>query len=144
MSFSVRKTLLRFSLTRVKTSPNSGVRWWMIGIAPAAETSGGMGVGPGDIKRYLFIIGFEVSSRAADNSRPSILATIVRDGYILGQSIYKLLLSRRASARRLADDTIQTTQETPCSYRSPKGGNRGSQPYEGLNDLQVPMSAAYS
>src|SRR5918997_2570293 len=56
MSFSVRKTLLRFSLTRVKTSPNSGVRWWMIGIAPAAETSGGIGVGPGDIKRYLFIM----------------------------------------------------------------------------------------
>src|ERR671916_762549 len=56
MSFSVRKTRFRFSFTRVKTSPNSGVRWWMIGIAPAAETSGGMGVGPGDIRRYLFIM----------------------------------------------------------------------------------------
>jgi hypothetical protein len=29
----------------------------MIGNAPAAETSGGIGVGPGDISRYLFIIG---------------------------------------------------------------------------------------
>jgi hypothetical protein len=55
-SFSVRKTLFRFSFTRVKTSPNSGVRWWMIGNAPAADTSGGIGVGPGDIRRYLFIM----------------------------------------------------------------------------------------
>src|SRR3712207_5705371 len=31
----------------------------MIGNAPAAETSGGMGVGPGDIRRYLFIMGSE-------------------------------------------------------------------------------------
>src|SRR5918997_6194018 len=57
MSFSVRKTFFRFSLTRSKTSPNSGIRWWMIGNAPAAETSGGMGVGPGDIRRYLCIMG---------------------------------------------------------------------------------------
>src|SRR5215208_2412816 len=56
MSFSVRKTFFKFSFTRVKTSPNSGVRWWMIGNAPAAETSGGIGVGPGDIRPYLFII----------------------------------------------------------------------------------------
>src|SRR5918997_2550350 len=28
-----------------------------MGRAPAAETSGGMGVGPGDIRRYLFIMG---------------------------------------------------------------------------------------
>src|ERR671916_1934733 len=28
-----------------------------MGSAPAAETSGGMGVGPGDIRRYLFIMG---------------------------------------------------------------------------------------
>jgi hypothetical protein len=57
MSFSVRKIRFKLSFTRVNTSPNSGVRWWMIGIAPAAETSGGIGVGPGDIKRYLFIMG---------------------------------------------------------------------------------------
>src|SRR5215211_9296982 len=55
-SFSVRKTRFRFSFTRVKTSPNSGVRWWMMGNAPAADTSGGIGVGPGDIRRYLFIM----------------------------------------------------------------------------------------
>jgi hypothetical protein len=30
----------------------------MIGSAPAADTSGGIGVGPGDIRRYLFIMGF--------------------------------------------------------------------------------------
>src|SRR5215210_4317982 len=60
MSFSVRTTRFRFSFTRVKTSPNSGVRWWMIGSAPAADTSGGIGVGPGDIKRYLFIMGKKV------------------------------------------------------------------------------------
>jgi hypothetical protein len=117
----------------------------MIGIAPAAETSGGMGVGPGDIKRYLFIIGFEVSSRAADNSRPSILATIVRDGYILGQSIYKLLLSRRASARYLADATYPDDAGDPVLGSVSKKRNRRSQPYEDLrNRLQVPMSAAYS
>jgi hypothetical protein len=29
----------------------------MIGNAPAAETSGGMGVGPGDMRRYLCIMG---------------------------------------------------------------------------------------
>src|ERR687897_2912549 len=69
MSFSVRKTCFRLSFTRVNTSPNSGVRWWMIGIAPAADTSGGLGVGPGDIKRYLFIMGSEDSSRAADNCK---------------------------------------------------------------------------
>lgn len=34
----------------------------MIGNAPAADTSGGMGVGPGDIRRYLFIMGWKVSS----------------------------------------------------------------------------------
>nr|WP_266096497.1 hypothetical protein [Rubrobacter marinus] len=55
-SFSVRKTRFKFSLTLVNTSPNSGVRWWITGSAPAAETSGGIGVGPGDIKRYLFIM----------------------------------------------------------------------------------------
>ena len=38
-SFSVKKTLFKFSFTRVNTSPNSGVRWWIIGSAPAAETS---------------------------------------------------------------------------------------------------------
>jgi hypothetical protein len=32
----------------------------MIGRAPAAETSGGIGVGPGDIRRYLFIMGAEL------------------------------------------------------------------------------------
>src|SRR5215207_10213617 len=69
MSFSVRKTCFRLSFTRVNTSPNSCVRWWMIGIAPAADTSGGIGVGPGDIKRYLFIMGSEDSSRAADNCK---------------------------------------------------------------------------
>src|SRR4028118_1740159 len=57
MSFSVRKTRFRFSFTRVKTSPNSGVLWWIIGSAPAADTSGGIGVGPGDIRRYLCLIG---------------------------------------------------------------------------------------
>jgi hypothetical protein len=31
-----------------------------MGNAPAAETSGGIGVGPGDIRRYLFIIGAEL------------------------------------------------------------------------------------
>src|SRR5215204_4097305 len=59
MSLSVKKTRFKFSFTLVNTSPNSGVRWWMIGNAPAAETSGGMGVGPGDIRRYLFIMGAE-------------------------------------------------------------------------------------
>jgi hypothetical protein len=68
-SFSVKKTLFKFSFTRVNTSPNSGVRWWIIGSAPAAETSGGIGVGPGDIRRYLFIIGWGISSLGADNSR---------------------------------------------------------------------------
>jgi len=40
----------------------------MIGSAPAADTSGGIGVGPGDIRRYLCIMGWEVFSLAADNS----------------------------------------------------------------------------
>src|SRR5918997_4286521 len=57
MSFSVRKTRLRFSFTRVKTSPNSGVLWLFFGSPPAADTSGGIGVGPGDIRRYLCIMG---------------------------------------------------------------------------------------
>jgi hypothetical protein len=57
ISFSVRKTLFKFWFTRVNTSPNSGVRWWIMGSAPAAETSGGIGVGPGDIRRYLCIMG---------------------------------------------------------------------------------------
>src|ERR671911_292173 len=60
ISFSVKKTRFKFSFTLVNTSPNSGVRWWMIGSAPAAETSGGIGVGPGDIRRYLFIMGAEL------------------------------------------------------------------------------------
>src|SRR5918997_4997219 len=60
ISFSVKKTRFKFSFTLVNTSPNSGVRWWMMGSAPAAETSGGMGVGPGDMRRYLFIIGAEL------------------------------------------------------------------------------------
>jgi hypothetical protein len=30
-----------------------------MGNAPAEETSGGIGVGPGDIRRYLFIMGAE-------------------------------------------------------------------------------------
>src|SRR5215210_785193 len=89
MSFSVRKTRFKFSLTRVNTSPNSGVRWWMMGSAPAAETSGGIGVGPGDIRRYLFII--DATSLTANN-RTSILDTIVADGYILGHLFYKVLL----------------------------------------------------
>jgi hypothetical protein len=51
----------------VNTSPNSGVRWWIIGRPPAAETSGGIGVGPGDIRRYLFIMGWGFSSLGANN-----------------------------------------------------------------------------
>src|SRR5215217_6535882 len=89
MSFSVRKTRFKFSFTLVNTSPNSGVRWWMIGSAPAAETSGGIGVGPGDIRRYLFIMG--ASSLTAFN-RTSILDLIVADGYMMGHLFYKVLL----------------------------------------------------
>src|SRR5215217_3898479 len=96
MSFSVKKTRFKFSFTLVKISPNSGVRWWMIGSAPAAETSGGMGVGPGDMSRYLFIIGAELSSLTAFN-RTSILDIIVADGYIMGHLFYKVLLSLSAS-----------------------------------------------
>jgi hypothetical protein len=66
----------------------------MMGNAPAAETSGGTGVGPGDIKRYLFIMGTKVPLITADN-QVSILDIILQDGYIQGQVIYKLLLSRR-------------------------------------------------
>src|ERR671921_2930327 len=91
MSFSVRKIRFKLSFTRVNTSPNSGVRWWMIGIAPAAEISGGIGVGPGDIKRYLFIMVAGFLSYRGQLTR--ILVIIFRDGYILGQTFYKLLLS---------------------------------------------------
>jgi hypothetical protein len=64
----------------------------MIGSAPAAETSGGIGVGPGDMSRYLFIIGLKVSSRAADNWSV-ILDIITYDGYMMGQRFYNLLLT---------------------------------------------------
>ncbi len=32
------------------SSRKSGPRWWMIGAAPAASTSGGTGVGPGAMR----------------------------------------------------------------------------------------------
>jgi hypothetical protein len=62
----------------------------MIGSAPAAETSGGMGVGPGDMRRYLFII--DATSLTANN-RTFILDIIVADGYMMGHLFYKVLLS---------------------------------------------------
>src|SRR5918998_3764574 len=80
-----------------------------MGRAPAAETSGGMGVGPGDMRRYLFIMGCEGSSPGADNSR-SILEAIARDGYIMAQLIYKVLLSRGRSNR-----TGSPTRRVPLS-----------------------------
>src|SRR5919202_1835413 len=92
MSFSVRKTRLRFSFTRVNTSPNSGVRWWIMGSAPAAETSGGIGVGPGDIRRYLFIMGAELPLLPR-TTRTHILDIIVADGYMMAHLFYKVLLS---------------------------------------------------
>ena len=64
-----------------------------MGNAPAAETSGSMGVGPGDIRRYLFIMGVELLSLTAYN-RTSILDIIVADGYMMGHLFYKVLLSR--------------------------------------------------
>ena len=50
---SVRYTCRRRSKTRASTSRNSGVRWWIMGAAVAARTSGGTGVGPG-VTRYRF------------------------------------------------------------------------------------------
>src|SRR5215210_3319738 len=113
MSFSVRKTRFRFSFTRVKTSPNSGVRWWMIGSAPAADTSGGIGVGPGDIKRYLFIMGKKVP--LVPRATVCILDIIVRDGYILGQVVYKLLLSRRQESFMLGRYPSNSLNIAPAS-----------------------------
>src|SRR3712207_286785 len=90
-SFSVRNTRFRFSFTRVNTSPNARVGGGMSGTPPAADTSGGIGVGPGDIKRYLFIMVLKASSRATNKSY--LFYTIARNGYILAQSAYNLLLS---------------------------------------------------
>jgi hypothetical protein len=61
-----------------------------MGNAPAAETSGGIGVGPGDIRRYLFIMG---ATSLTANNRTSILDMIVADGYMMGHLFYKVLLS---------------------------------------------------
>jgi hypothetical protein len=63
----------------------------MIGNAPAAETSGGIGVGPGDISRYLFIICLRFPL-VLPTTGAYILDTIPHDGYIMGQRFYKLLL----------------------------------------------------
>jgi hypothetical protein len=56
----------------------------MIGMAPAAETSGGTGVGPGDIKRYLFIMLADVPL-VPRSLMTSILVIIARDSYNRGQ-----------------------------------------------------------
>ncbi len=46
-SFSVRYTARMRSSTRVNVPRKSAERWWIIGSAVAARTSGGTGVGPG-------------------------------------------------------------------------------------------------
>src|SRR5437588_1786536 len=45
-------------------SRKSGPRWWAIGSAAAASTSGGTGVGPG-VKRYRFSKNARLAPRAA-------------------------------------------------------------------------------
>ena len=55
-----------------------------------------MGVGPGDIRRYLFIMVTKIPLLPRTTGL-TILDIIVPDGYILGQAIYKVLLSRQDS-----------------------------------------------
>ena len=64
----------------------------MIGNAPAAETSGGIGVGPGDMRRYLFIMvsGVPLLLRT---TRYTIVAMIPADNYIVAQTANKVLLA---------------------------------------------------
>lgn len=65
-----------------------------MGSAPAAETSGGIGVGPGDIRRYLFIMRCWFLSYKIRVLNPDSLSRIVRIGYMNRLTFNKLLLSR--------------------------------------------------
>src|SRR4028119_1083387 len=64
----------------------------MIGNAPAAETSGGIGVGPGDMRRYLFIMVWGVPLLLR-TTRYTIVAMMPADNYIVAQTANKVLLA---------------------------------------------------
>src|SRR5450756_711492 len=77
-SFVVSKMYFSPSTASMSVAENSGVRWWIIGLACASRTSAGTGVGPGVI-RYFFCIGSSPSQVVAYRHHGGLLVLVLLD-----------------------------------------------------------------